>query len=290
MKKIVVWIRSTSLEFRRKIVQVLSAVLFNANIGGFKKGMIYQGRLKSVCVPGLNCYSCPGAVGACPIGSLQASLNSLPGAVPLYVLGLLLLFGALIGRAVCAFLCLFGLVQELLYKIPSPKVKKTAFTRRLTWLKYVVLAVFVIGLPLYFLAKNGVVTPAFCKWICPAGSLEGGIPLVAADQTLRQQIGWLFSWKMLVLAAVLISSVFIYRPFCRFLCPLGAIYSFFNRFALFGVRVDENKCIHCDKCTRTCLMDTKRVNDRECLRCGECAKVCPVDAIKWKQKKGGKYS
>lgn len=288
MKKIFSRLRPVSLEFRRRIVQVLAAVLFNANVGGFKTGTIYRGPLKKVCVPGLNCYSCPGAVGSCPIGSLQASLNSFLTAVPLYVLGLLLLFGALLGRAVCAFLCLFGLVQDLLYKIPSPKLKKSAWTRRLSWLKYAVLLVMVLALPLYFLMRNGVVTPAFCKWLCPAGTLEGGIPLVTANENLRAQIGWLFGWKVFVLAAVAIGSVFIYRPFCRFLCPLGAIYSFFNRVALFGVRVDEKKCTHCNACVRLCKMDVRKVNDRECLRCGECARACPTKAIVWRQKKEGK--
>ena len=79
----------------------------------FLKGTIYQGNSKKFCAPGLNCYSCPGAVAACPLGALQASLNSFPTALPLYMLGILLLFGALLGRAVCAFLCPFGLIQEL---------------------------------------------------------------------------------------------------------------------------------------------------------------------------------
>ena len=284
MKKI----RTFFSNHHRKVIQVLSALIYNANLPGFFKKTIYMGPTKKVCVPGLNCYSCPGAMGACPLGSLQAAFGNFPTALPLYVVGFLLLFGALLGRAVCAFLCPFGLIQELLYKIPTPKLKKSVWTRRLSLLKYGVLAVMVIGLPLYFLMKNGVVTPAFCKWLCPAGTLEGGIPLVSTRADLQSQIGGLFSWKVSVLAAVIISSVFIYRPFCRFLCPLGAIYSFFNRFALFGVRVDEKKCTNCGACTRPCHMDVKRINDRECLRCGDCMKRCPHGAIysTWK-KKGG---
>ena len=209
------------------------------------QGTIYRGNSKKFCVPGLNCYSCPGAIASCPLGALQASLNNFPTAVPLYLLGILLLFGALLGRAVCAFLCPFGLIQELLYKIPTKKLKKSAWTRRLTVIKYIVLVVMVIALPLYFLIVNGVVTPAFCKWLCPAGTLEGGVPLVIANEGLRAQLGWLCSWKALVTVAVVVASIFIYRPFCRFLCPLGAIYSLFNRTAVFGVRLDKKKCTHC---------------------------------------------
>ena len=169
MKKI----RTFFSNHHRKVIQVLSALIYNANLPGFFKKTIYMGPTKKVCVPGLNCYSCPGAMGACPLGSLQAAFGNFPTALPLYVVGFLLLFGALLGRAVCAFLCPFGLIQELLYKIPTPKLKKSVWTRRLSLLKYGVLAVMVIGLPLYFLMKNGVVTPAFCKWLCPAGNARG---------------------------------------------------------------------------------------------------------------------
>lgn len=282
-------LRALGAEGKRRIVQVLAAVLYNANVGGFLKGEIYRGNSKKFCVPGLNCYSCPGAIAACPLGALQASLNSLPTAIPLYMLGILLIFGALLGRAICAFLCPFGLIQELLHKIPSKKLKKSAWTRRLTVIKYVVLAVMVIALPLYFLMRNGVVTPAFCKWLCPAGTLEGGVPLMATNEGLRSQIGWLFSWKALVTLAVVVGSVFIFRPFCRFICPLGAIYSLFNRTAVFGVRLDKERCTRCGACARSCKMDVRIVNDRECLRCGECVSRCPTGAIQaWPIKKGGK--
>ncbi|MGI6239354.1 MAG: 4Fe-4S binding protein [Christensenellales bacterium] len=263
----------------RKIVQLLTAALYNANIGGFASGTLYRGAGKNLCVPGLNCYSCPGAIAACPLGSLQASLGSLPRALPLYVLGFLLLAGGLIGRGVCAFLCPFGLIQELLYKIPTRKHKKNRFTRALSYLKYIILIVFVFALPLYTLSRNGVVSPAFCKWICPAGTLEGALPLMLVDERLFDMTGVLFIWKATVLAAVVVSAVFLYRSFCRFLCPLGAIYSFFNRVAVFGIRVDAQKCIHCDRCVRSCGMDTKIVNDAECIRCGECRAVCPTGAL-----------
>lgn len=282
-------LRALGAKGKRRIVQVLAAVLYNANVGGFLKGTIYQGNSKKFCVPGLNCYSCPGAVAACPLGALQASLNSFPTALPLYMLGILLLFGALLGRAVCAFLCPFGLIQELLYKIPTKKLRKSAWTRRLTVIKYIVLVVMVIALPLYFLMVNGVVTPAFCKWLCPVGTLEGGIPLLLANDGLRSQAGGLFFWKLFVTLAVIVSSIFIYRPFCRFLCPLGAIYSLFNRVAVFGVHLDKAKCTHCGACARACKMDVRIVNDRECLRCGECVSRCPTGAISCKLiKKGGK--
>jgi polyferredoxin len=264
---------------RRRVIQLISAVIYNSNFAGFAGGTIYQGNIKGVCVPGLNCYSCPGAIGSCPLGSLQLALGELKFKLPLYIAGTLLIFGVTLGRAVCAFLCPFGLIQELLYKIPSPKIKKSSWTRRLSWLKYVILALFVVTLPIYYLIRHNVAVPAFCKYICPAGTLTAGVPLVAMNGSLQDIIGALFYWKISVLAVILIMSVFIYRPFCRFLCPLGAIYSFFNRYALTGIAVDKSKCSKCSNCIKSCKMDVKSINDRECLRCGECKKSCRNNAI-----------
>ena len=109
----------------RLIVQACFAALTNGYVRGFLEGKIYSGPLKQLCVPGLNCYSCPGALGACPIGALQAVLGSRGRKFSFYVLGFLLAVGAVCGRFVCGWLCPFGLFQELLHKIPFPrKIKK----------------------------------------------------------------------------------------------------------------------------------------------------------------------
>ena len=262
------------VDHKRRYIQLLAPVLMNAHITGFYDGKIYQGKLKAVCTPGLNCYSCPGAYLACPLGSFQSALVSNRNRVPYYVLGTLLLFGALFGRFICGFLCPFGLIQELLYKLPVPKIKKSRVTAALSWLKYVVLAVFVIGIPLLY------AVPGFCKYICPAGTLEGGIPLVLAGEKLRKLIGVLFGWKLFLLIVILVAVCFCYRAFCRFLCPLGAFYSFFAGHSVKRVEVDEKLCTHCGKCTALCRMDVKKVGDRECICCLECKKHCPHNAIK----------
>ena len=266
---------------RRRIIQLITAVLYNCNITGFAKGTIYQGNIKGMCVPGLNCYSCHGAVGACPLGSLQSALLSSKYKMPYYMLGVLLLFGVLLGRVICGFLCPFGLLQELLYKIPVRKLKKSKWTRRLSLIKYVVFAVFVIIIPLTL------AVPGFCKFICPAGTLEGGVPLVIMNESLRRLIGWLFSWKLLLAAAIIIASVFIFRFFCRFICPLGAFYSLFNRISILGVKVDEHKCTNCGMCVKQCRMDVNKIGDRECIQFGECKDICPEGAVSIGVKKTG---
>ncbi len=253
----------------------MAAVLYNCHFPGFWNGRIFQGATKGVCMPGLNCYSCPGAVFACPLGGLQKSLSGSLRGITLYMIGTLLLFGILFGRLICGFFCPFGLLQELLYKLPLPKFQKGPVTRILSYLKYWVLAVFVILFPIVKLS------PGFCKYICPAGTLEAGIPLVAVSEQLQEQVGWLFSWKVYVLLLCIIACSMCYRAFCRFLCPLGAIYSLFNPISFFGVRVDVHKCTGCNACIRVCKSDVKKVGDRECIHCGECMDVCPEGAIEF---------
>ncbi len=271
------------MDKKRLSFSSLWALITNCFLLGFKEGRIYTGKLKNLCVPGLNCYSCPGAVGSCPVGALQNALGSRGNKFSFYVVGFLIFIGAVFGRFVCGWLCPFGLIQDLLHKIPFPKKVKTfKFDKLLRKLKYVILLLFVIILPLFFVDETGLGSPWFCKLICPAGTLEGGIPLVILNETLRSSIGFLYTWKVAILVVLILLSVIIYRPFCKYLCPLGAIYSLFNKVSIFKLRVDEEKCVSCGKCKKACKMNvdpTKSPNHTECIRCGLCVEVCPTDAI-----------
>ena len=268
------------LPFRRRLIQLYAAVLYNAHIRGYIEGDIYTGSGKALCVPGLNCYSCPGAVGACPLGALQNALASSGNRAPFYILGILLLFGVILGRTVCGWLCPVGLAQELLHKIPGPKLRKSRITRILSGIKYVILAVFVVLIPLWNGLKS-VPLPAFCKYICPAGTLGGAVSLLAhpANADKFSMLGAYFTGKWVILVLLVLLSVFIYRVFCRFLCPLGAVYGLFNRFCLTGIRVREEKCVRCGRCVARCPMDVKRLGDRECIACGKCVSECPRGAV-----------
>lgn len=278
------WFRN-HIPSKRRLIQIYAALLYNANIKGFISGEIYTSKnsTKYVCVPGFNCYSCPGAVGACPLGALQNALTDANMRAPYYVLGILAIFGIMFARTICGFLCPVGLGQDLLYKIRTPKLKKSRVTRMFSYLKYVILAVFVIAVPLAY-AFLGAQIPAFCKYICPAGTFGGAIMLLSNPNNAGEfaRLGPMFTWKFCVMVAIIVAAIFIYRFFCRFLCPLGAIYGFFNRFALLGVKVDKESCTDCGLCVSHCKMDVKRVGDHECINCGECISVCPSKAISWK--------
>lgn len=288
MKKFFVKIKDWFIRHKpskRRLIQVYAALLYNANIKGFITGNIYKGNSKTLCVPGLNCYSCPGAVGACPLGALQNALSSSGTRAPAYVFGIIILFGLLLGRTVCGFLCPVGLFQDLVYKIKTPKLKKSKFTRIFSYFKYVLLVGLVVIVPIMFAVQTpSSAVPGFCKYICPAGTLGGAVSLLSNpnNASMFAMLGPLFTWKFALLVVIVVASVFIYRFFCRFFCPLGAIYGLFCKIALLGVKLDKNKCTDCGLCLSACKMDIKHVGDHECINCGDCISACPTKAISWK--------
>ena len=266
----------------RRLIQIVSAVFLNGYIYGFISGKIYTGEFKNVCVPVLNCYSCPGAVGSCPVGALQNTVGML-GKIPFYTLGILALFGVLLGRAVCGLLCPFGFIQDLLSKIPARSIRvNKRLDYALKYIKYAVLFGIVIALPVVAYATQGYSQPYFCEYVCPAGTLEAGLPLLAADQMLRGIIGNLFALKLSVLIIIIAVCIFIPRAFCRYVCPLGAFYGLFNKLSLYKMRLNRDKCTNCLKCVRACPMQVdvlKDINNIDCIRCSVCADVCPEGAI-----------
>lgn len=264
---------------KRKLLQIAAFGFTNCHIENFKGGELYIGPWKNFCNPGLNCYSCPAATLACPIGALQAVSSSINFQFSFYVVGFLLAVGVLLGRFICGWLCPFGLVQEMIHKIPSPKWK---LWKGFRLVKYIVLLIFVILLPIVATNYMGMGKPAFCQFICPSGTLFGGIPMLSTHLELRNTIGALFSLKMAVLVLTILGCVFVYRFFCKILCPLGAIYGVLNKISIYHLKVDEGQCVNCGKCAKTCKMDVNPVetpNSAECIRCGACAEACPVKAI-----------
>ncbi len=266
----------------RLAVQVLFTVLTNGYAYGFMRGKIYQGDLKYACVPGLNCYSCPGALASCPIGALQALLNQKGFSVPFGMIGFFFVVGSLLGRFVCGWLCPFGLAQDLLHKIPIFKKRKRLPAHGiLKYGKYLVL-VFLVGAGSLFLFGGYAKVPAFCKYLCPSGTLFGALPLLGANTSLRSQAGGLFLWKLGVLLFIVVLSVKVFRPFCQYLCPLGAIYGCFNRFSLVQIRWEKERCVACGACEKSCpvgLSVNEISRSSECIRCGRCVGACPQKCL-----------
>lgn len=274
----------------RRAVQVLFTIFTNGYAYGFVRGKIYRGGLKYACVPGLNCYSCPGSLASCPLGALQALLNQRGFQVPFAALGFLFLFGSLFGRFVCGWLCPFGLVQELLHKIPVfRKLKRLPHHNILKYGKHAALFL-LVGAGSAFLISGLAKVPAFCKYVCPCGTLFGAIPLMLSNEGLRDQMGGLFFWKLGVLLLIVLLSVKVYRPFCQYLCPLGAIYGWFNRFSLVQIQWDKQACTSCKACEKACpvALSVEEISrSPECIRCGKCVDACPGKCLRLTAKPAG---
>jgi len=260
---------------KRRIWQVLFLVLLNLPLLGPWKG---------ICVPVLNCHSCPLAVFACPIGVLGhfAAL----GILPLFALGTISLIGVFFGRILCGWICPFGWLQDMLYKIPSPKWRLARWMRGI---KYVLLIGTVFLVPAFL----GLDSAAFYCWFCPVGTLESLLPRALATGNFAALAA---SWgRIVVLVAILLLAVVSLRSFCKVLCPIGAILAIFNRFCGFSLRYDQSKCSACELCLEECPMDVRIEDFRvskpgvkevltapsECILCFNCTKNCYQDGIQW---------
>lgn len=266
-------------KLKRFHTQLMGTLLGNAYVKGFLDGKIFRGATKNMCVPFLNCYSCPGAMGACPIGAMQAVFNSIRYGFSFYGVGFVMLLGALTGRWICGHLCPFGFFQDLLYKIP---LKKSKGHHRLGFLKYVILIVFVFLIPIFFVNEYGIGFPAFCKFICPAGTLGAGIPLVILNPVLRRSIGFLFVLKISILVSISLLAIRYFRFFCHTICPLGAILGLFNPISAYGYAFEKEACVSCNRCQKACGLNLKpyeNANSVHCVRCGKCKEACPTKAL-----------
>ena len=291
----------------RRLIQLGYLIGTNLHFRGFWQApYLYQGKLKYTCVPVLQCYSCPGTQYGCPVGAIQNSFAMENRAFTFYVFGFLMLIGSLVGKMTCGWLCPFGFLQDIMYKLTHWKEYKLSAIRIpkiFNYAKYIVLIVLVVGLPMLLQDSDiGGGSPWFCKVLCPAGTFGAGVPMMIINEDIRPaaittdkeyphpinlgfvSVGKYFFIKMIILLILLASFLFIRRPFCRFLCPLGAIYGILNKFSIFKMQVND-KCISCDKCYKVCPMEIKiyeNPNGENCIRCLDCIKVCPVDAISWK--------
>ena len=276
------------MESLRKLVQFIAAVLTNSYLLFPVTKNIYQGPLKIICSPGLNCYSCPASTTYCPIGAIQQLLLSVrfsfdTGAYYFgsYVVGSIGLIATASGRITCGWLCPFGLIQELLYKIPFGK-KREVFPW-LRYVKYVMFFGFVILFPLLLTNDWGMGKPWFCKYVCPAGTLEAGLPMLILQPDLRATLGYLFYNKLFWMLVFIMWSVNTSRPFCKTTCPLGAFYGMFNKVSLVKLDLEQSKCTDCGACAKVCPMGiqfNKAVGSPECIMCMRCMReACQFGAI-----------
>jgi polyferredoxin len=140
----------------------------------------------------------------------------------------------------------------------------------------------VILMPFFLLDQYGLGQPWFCKLLCPAGTLEGALPLVFLKPALWSTLGFYFWNKLTILILIITLAIFISRPFCRILCPLGAFYSLFSRMTLVQLEFNEGNCVQCRACVKVCptgVIPHEQRDSRECIMCLKCLDACHFQAL-----------
>jgi polyferredoxin len=195
---------------------------------------------------------------------------------PYLVTSFLAFVGLSTGSMACGWLCPFGLLQDIMHKIKSVKIR---VPEKLTGMRYLVLLFLVILLP-YITQETW-----FSK-LCPMGTLQAAlpwavwnpiIPVYGEPAVAVGTLGILFGVKIVILLSFLGLFVLAKRPFCRLICPLGAILGFFNRYSFIGIKVDKKDCAGCHSCREKCPVDINVGDDpaaSTCVRCFECLD-CP---------------
>jgi len=265
----------------RSRIQLISLAVFNS---------YYLARIgKYLCIPVLNCYSCPIGAVACPIGSITAF--ALIRRIPYYIIGVIGLVAVSAGRAFCGWACPFGFMQDLLYRIRS---WKWSLPRLANSLKYALLVLLVIALPLA-LGGGKAKTPKeritgessgaidYCGLVCPAGTAEASVPSLITSEAIRARASWRTWSKVGILAVVLGLAVVSRRSFCRALCPLGALMALSSGMSLLRLETDREKCTRCRRCVTVCPTASRIVPEAaggkeataECVMCLDCVRDCP---------------
>jgi len=267
-------------QFKRLISQLVFLVSSNLGALGLKTGF---------CYPFFYCQACPSATSACPIRVLEASAykNSVTWKLLLYPLTMIGVTGVITGRAVCGWVCPVGLMQRgtgswarKMSRFKRVKRIKDHFRRvdsYMRYSKYVVLVVLVF-LTSYFIGF-------YLTDICPVGFLVGTIPVMVLYPGVFTP-AFYFPAALIIFVLFIVLVLTVERGWCRYLCPVGALLSLFNKVSILHVSVDEKeKCIHCNACVNICPMGVDVYNmhrDPECILCGRCVDVCPKGIIRYK--------
>ena len=249
--------------------QIAGVIIFNTPFIG-------PNHYAFLTVPVLNCYACPLAQGACPIGTIQHFL--VIGAIPFLAIGVIGFFAVIAGRYYCSHLCPFGFFQDILASLSKKKIRLPRFAG---YGKYASLVILALILPP--LVKE----PFFCT-LCPAGTIEAGLPIVidawlesrlgSADMfgsksAILHMLGWWFWFKVGILAGIIGLSVIVKRPFCRMGCPLGAILGLFNRISLFIHPPRDKERSGKGYYLKECPVHINRpgdVDSHNCIKCEQC--------------------
>lgn len=266
-------------------MQTFALIALNTNLWAFAS--------ERFCLPVMNCEACLLAWLGCPVGMMGRSLAVLE--FPVVVVGSLVVIGLTMGRFLCGWVCPLGFLQDLLHKIPFPKVKLPRFA---PYVKYAVLALSVMAVPLWLalgpapepetewdmlsaedralfseeealdLKEQYVVhepplkeNPYFFCNLCPTAAIQVVIPAMVAEGGVFLDRGRIIRFS--ILAAVLLLAALNHRSFCKVLCPIGALIAITNKLTFHRIKLDPEACISCKKCNKDCPMDVPVMESQE---------------------------
>lgn len=219
----------------------------------------------------------------CPFGGFETLFTFIAtgGFVPRILISSLILgLGVLLTvlvfrRGFCGYVCPFGFVQELMGKIRKKKVKVPEEVDKYgRFLKYLILLAILIGTTLTGVLVFRSFDPFMSFFHFGKGILW--------DYDATEFIGHLIPF--IIMAVVLVGSIFIERFWCKYFCPLGAVMGIFNKLGLTKLKRNKKTCIDCKLCDKKCPVGLKisKINSMkssECLNCNQCVNVCPKNSL-----------
>ena len=295
----------------RRIVQFCALIFF--------VGVIFNPRIiLPILLPVMWTWGLPNATVGDAFTALQLMLGgwSLGSSVvfPWLAIASFLIFGILVGKSLCGWVCPFGLIQDIVGFIKSRKLEISPATHGgLTRLKYLILGIALLVSSTFSASKYlnlhgsyerafGIFAYAPFTVLSPAETLFSVLPkslhgfyLTFIEKSFVEALSGilylppLFWLQVLILIGTIMLAAYVQRGWCRYFCPHGAIMAFMNRFSFIGLHRDPVKCAkgECRECVKACPMKVrildlpwKKFSDPECIYCMKCADVCPNGAIR----------
>ena len=234
--------------------------------------------------------------------SWMAKIQFLPAVMALNVVVVVALIALTLvfGRIYCSVICPLGVFQDLLARLRRKK-NKYSYSKEVKWLRYPVLAVFVlagvagIGSLFQLLAPYSAYGRIATMIFQPIWKLGNNLLAMMAERMDSYAFytidTWMRSLPVLIIAAVTLVVLAVLawrggRTYCNTICPVGTILSFFARFSWLKIRFDEEKCKNCSLCSKNCKaacidFKTHTVDYSRCVACGNCIDSCKFDALKY---------
>ena len=234
--------------------------------------------------------------------SWMAKIQFLPAVMALNVVVVVALIALTLvfGRIYCSVICPLGVFQDLLARLRRKK-NKYSYSKEVKWLRYPVLAVFVlagvagIGSLFQLLAPYSAYGRIATMIFQPIWKLGNNLLAMVAERMDSYAFytidTWMRSLPVLIIAAVTLVVLVVLawrggRTYCNTICPVGTILSFFARFSWLKIRFDVEKCKNCSLCSKNCkaaCIDFKShtVDYSRCVACGNCIDSCKFDALKY---------